>query len=434
MRLKISNIGIVKQADIEINGITVIAGENDTGKSTIGKILYSITKVVNNYKKHFSKYQYSVIVDYIYIIAESTLNSGKYFIEFGNDVQEYLSQADSKKEKKTFNELLHKYRPKKNQFWEDNNEEIEKYFKEIEKVLQLEKDSFLVRKTALDRIFKNEFEGQVCNLFSSELSEIKLNSGEKKIFNVNIINNEIKDIITFEKMTSNDVTYIESPFIFSFLNTRKTRHIVGSEDSSNISHIDDLKKKINKFINGNFNINLVEEILYNDKIKRFEDIISKNIGGKINYNKDLNSLIFSKNDKSIKMNNTATGIRAFALIDLILKIGALKSNEILIIDEPEVHLHPVWQVEYAELLVLMAKELSVKILITTHSSYFIEAIRLYSEKHLIKKKTNFYLSEMAGDSSVITNVNDRLDLIYEKLNKSYKKLDGVLGEIFSKRV
>ena len=82
----------------------------------------------------------------------------------------------------------------------------------------------------------------------------------------------------------------------------------------------------------------------------------------------------------------------------------------------------------------MAKELSVKILITTHSSYFIEAIRLYSEKHLIKKKTNFYLSEMAGDSSVITNVNDRLDLIYEKLNKSYKKLDGVLGEIFSKRV
>ena len=42
MKIKIENIGFVKIADVEINGITVIAGENNTGKSTIGKSLYSI--------------------------------------------------------------------------------------------------------------------------------------------------------------------------------------------------------------------------------------------------------------------------------------------------------------------------------------------------------------------------------------------------------
>lgn len=42
MRLELKNIGKIKQAQIDLNGITVIAGENNTGKSTVGKMLYSI--------------------------------------------------------------------------------------------------------------------------------------------------------------------------------------------------------------------------------------------------------------------------------------------------------------------------------------------------------------------------------------------------------
>ena len=42
MKLSINNIGKLKNAKVEIKGITVIAGENDTGKSTVGKILFSV--------------------------------------------------------------------------------------------------------------------------------------------------------------------------------------------------------------------------------------------------------------------------------------------------------------------------------------------------------------------------------------------------------
>ena len=42
MKLSIKNVGRLKEADVEINGITVIAGENNTGKSTVGKVLWSI--------------------------------------------------------------------------------------------------------------------------------------------------------------------------------------------------------------------------------------------------------------------------------------------------------------------------------------------------------------------------------------------------------
>ena len=39
MRLEIQHFSKIKQASIKLDGITVIAGENNTGKSTIGKIL-----------------------------------------------------------------------------------------------------------------------------------------------------------------------------------------------------------------------------------------------------------------------------------------------------------------------------------------------------------------------------------------------------------
>lgn len=42
MKLSLKNIGKIDEAEIEINGITVIAGENDTGKSTVGRALFSV--------------------------------------------------------------------------------------------------------------------------------------------------------------------------------------------------------------------------------------------------------------------------------------------------------------------------------------------------------------------------------------------------------
>ena len=36
MKLHLENIGLIQDATIEMQGITVIAGENGTGKSTVG--------------------------------------------------------------------------------------------------------------------------------------------------------------------------------------------------------------------------------------------------------------------------------------------------------------------------------------------------------------------------------------------------------------
>lgn len=51
MKLKLHNILKIEDADIEIGGLTVLTGENNSGKSTVGKILFSILKAVNNVRQ-----------------------------------------------------------------------------------------------------------------------------------------------------------------------------------------------------------------------------------------------------------------------------------------------------------------------------------------------------------------------------------------------
>jgi predicted ATPase len=47
MEIIIKHIGRLPKAKIILDGLTVIAGENDTGKSTVGKVLFSIIKADN---------------------------------------------------------------------------------------------------------------------------------------------------------------------------------------------------------------------------------------------------------------------------------------------------------------------------------------------------------------------------------------------------
>lgn len=48
MKLRIKNFAKIEDADINIDGITVIAGENNTGKSTVGKIFFSLFNSLSN--------------------------------------------------------------------------------------------------------------------------------------------------------------------------------------------------------------------------------------------------------------------------------------------------------------------------------------------------------------------------------------------------
>ena len=86
----------------------------------------------------------------------------------------------------------------------------------------------------------------------------------------------------------------------------------------------------------------------------------------------------------------------------------------LILDEPESHLHPEWQNILAEIIVLIVKEFDTHVLLTTHSPNFLMAIEAFSKKHNLIEKTNYYMASHNSDNYMVdySCINDNLSKIY----------------------
>lgn len=72
---------------------------------------------------------------------------------------------------------------------------------------------------------------------------------------------------------------------------------------------------------------------------------------------------------TFRLDNLSTGLKSIALLQCILNYRVLKNKSVLILDEPEIHLHPEWQVQYAKYIVNLQKNLDLHIVITTHSPF-----------------------------------------------------------------
>jgi len=150
------------------------------------------------------------------------------------------------------------------------------------------------------------------------------------------------------------------------------------------------------------------------------------IEGTWSFDDDKLDFIFTRNGSATRQNfrsiNVASGIKSFGIIQLLLLAEILNNRSLLIIDEPETHLHPKWQVEYAKVICLLVKH-EIPVLLTSHSPYLIEALRYYSKEYDIERFTNYYLAERNENGLVdIENVNDEMNRVFLKLSEPFQKL------------
>ena len=410
MKLTINNIGKLKNAEVVIDGITVITGENDTGKSTVGKVLWSVFNSFFEIKKQIRTDKISSIleelrrVSSIQDIRNNLVHSS--IVEYDLDLNDFLKQLEKKLE------VLNDVRD----LDDESKDELKDTLEKIKKRINLSDDEIMKKITQIN--FNKEFNSQINNLNFLEEGNIDLKIKNK---NINLIISDDKiQIKDFFSLYEN-VMLLDNPRIIDNL----AENIILSANKI-FSIIENLhNSKFISMLRNDKSSTATDNILNEEKLFKIEEKLNKIVDGKF-LKKDFGVYFYrNKSGKEINIKNLSTGFKVFSIIKLLIQNNQLRENGTIILDEPEIHLHPEWQLKFAELIVLLQKEFGMHILLTTHSPYFLNAIEVFSERHKIDDKCKYYVAENEGNSSIIKDVTGNTREIYRKLARPIQDLENI---------
>ena len=415
MKLTLNNIGKIENAVIELNGITVIAGENNTGKSTVGKALYSVINSCNNYKKLIYDTRIISINNLLSIIGkriDETHSRNKIFSakDILNNSQKYIS--DTLLLETYIKDCVKNHTGYDSRILDNDIADIAKRIVQLLKV----SDSDILKRIVL-YYFSKEFNGQINNIYTNDTASIEFDTNIGKIamnFNESTVTN-IEGVYEPSEKT----VYIDNPFV---LDEGKPMFVISN--AYGVNHKDDLIAKIHTKLE---NVYILNDIVVENKLNNVYKLINRVCAGDVVKNEQNASYGYkiANSDKVLNVKNLSTGLKTFAIIKTLLKNGTLNEKSVLILDEPEIHLHPQWQMMFAELIVLIQKEFNMRILLNTHSPYFMKAIEVYTAKYAIADKCRYYLSYMNGDISQIRDVTENTEDIYKLLARPLQELENV---------
>lgn len=463
MKAIFKNIGLIRESEIELEGITVVAAPNDSGKSTISKTLFMFLEALSNFDEEFLKFrnqfirvdvgrifqwlnrtldesemeQFSKDFDDIFqdeilkvyidkdVIIDEDLEQETISLEYNFALPWGMINSDSDSIKNFFERFYSYYQEtivEQNKIIKSIFEQIISYFEysDVEKFN-------LVLKSKISSYFENDLTAHGIN--EKEDSEIRLvdskSESQRSILLTQFSNQDVRTLEFQHKL--NDFTI--PLYLDSFINLENHRlnqnFLWGRSINESIRGKSDSIFK--SLIESNDEFNPLREDI-EEQESLFNEIINI-IDGKVE--KEAREIFFTKKNERFSIKNTATGIKIFGALQLILKNYSMTPDLFMIIDEPETNLHPVWQVKLSEIIVLLNKRLGMQFLINSHSSNFIEGIKLYSELHETEKIVRFYL--INSETQTLENVTQNLQPAYDQLNGSLDILDEVARSILEKK-
>lgn len=426
MKLNISNFAKIDNADIIIDGITVIAGENNTGKSTIGKILFSIFNSLYDINEQIQGQRISEINANNRKIIQNHINvqmDFKTYRQYTLYVERYVNNIIFNNE--TFNkdeiaaELNEQFKEKNNSIFDDYDIMLEEIADNIIRVMNISND--VIRKEIISRYFNSVFNRQINSLSSDRdinLADIDLQIKDKHN-KLSFSNNECNDFLG-EKNILHKAVYIDNPFIIDELSKYQDLNIINETLKALL-----LNKK-NDIFDG-----VIGAVMAKEKINDIMILLRKVVDGDITNDQMTGEFYLQLNgyNEPVALSNLSTGMKSFVILKMLLEKGSLSEKDVVILDEPEIHLHPQWQIAYAELLVLLQKQFDLSVVVTTHSPYFVDAINLFSCKYATDSSVNYYISSVDNNRVNMKNVTDNIEEIYKKMVSPIEALDTLRYEL-----
>lgn len=424
MKLKLKNIGKLKEADIKIDGITIIAGKNNTGKSTVGKSLYCIFSSLYDVNKKIEEDRRNYIrreIERVFINNSLGVRS-MFFHIYDEIIENIINNAieenfEAAKEQILFilQELSKKNKESniKRKINIPNDEFLNNIFCNIRDALAIPNEDFY--KHRLENIFAEEFKNQINNINNNASGLIELTIKKTKM-NVNVKGVALNTNLYMD--LESDIVYVDDPFVLDNMDYVFSDDILGHRDNIMLKLQDSAK-----------DANMTADIILQDKIKSIMDKLDDIGVGKLVQDEEIYSDSFqyqSQYDKKpIEVTNISAGLKTFIILKTLILNGHIKEKGCIVLDEPEIHLHPEWQLVFAELIVLLQKTFNLHILLNTHSPYFLRAIQIYSAKYEIADRCNYYLAEndLENNMAVIRNVNNDTNVIYKLLYSPFQQLE-----------
>lgn len=420
MRLQIKNFAAIREADIQFDGITVIAGENNAGKSTVGKILFSLFHGFYDMQEKIQNNRWQAISNKVSRdIDESMDITNQPSVGLLNSAR-WNRQQDLQSRFVRNRQILNA---------QDCFTVVEEYIKtslkgqvvlsaalretikkDIDEVYQYSDRQ--IQNTILTSDFNVAFTKQANSKRNTSPADLWLTVKGKKLY-INI-KDEVCQDTSSEITILHSATYIDDPFVMDDL---VGNHLITWRSIM----ADDLLEKIRH----TKEMTPLSKQMRKDKTERIIDSIRQVLAGE--FVDTVDGLAFRQKGllDDLSVSNLSAGMKAFAIIKRLLESHNLNEQDVLILDEPEIHLHPEWQLIYAELIVLLQKTFNLTILLTTHSPYFLEAIEVFSEKHGLKEKTKYYLAHMQDGYATFDDVTDNTARIYNLLAEPFDKLDAI---------
>ena len=377
LKFKFKNLGPIKDADLELGDLTIIAGRNNTGKTYLVYALYGFLKAWKNWPR-----------------AD----------EF------FLRDAPSSETARIINETMEEGHAKR---------QVNRVKLHQERVAMLPNLTRDFSESYLSNVFsapKDAFEGasvevEVGSGFP-DVQEIKIDFRGDKVFSVNYDGTEIHMTCSDPDKESTDEFWLsllylrfllhglfEEPFLlcaerfgislfYKELDFNKNRLVellqkMGDEKArESFSPYDLIEGTTSRYaLPIKDNIDFTRDLpsvqkerseIYEDKL--FDDIKNIMEGYYRSSDDEVRFISRARKEKSFNVPLHRASSSARGLSDLYFFLRHVATaNHLLIIDEPESHLDTANQIQFTRLLARMVKS-GVKVLVTTHSDYIIKEI------------------------------------------------------------
>jgi predicted ATPase len=407
MKVQIKNLGAVKDATIDLSKkLNIFCGGNSTGKTYMAYILYAITSLENkSFGVGFNKKYIDFLIEnnqveiplniaqmYEFKQEENRKikpNLWKLFSIPESNSNDFFSKTEIifKEKEKDFIERIKKVRLNELIKFHHYTLKVEKNSDETIKVYLFEetiKNEELVR--YLDIAFLSILYAKLIYypIMSSIIFPVERNS----IFTFNkelsIKNNEKYDLI---KQLSTNKDY--NPFELLFMSSNRYPQPI--RDCLKVA--DDLET-----------IKKTNSVYYDFALKIEEELLD----GKVIIGKEGN-VEFSSNKtskkKTLSFHQSSSIVKTLAGLVIYLKHTAQK-NDLVIIDEPELNLHPDNQIKITRIIAQLMNR-GLNFVISTHSDYILREINnliMLSSKEdkikYIKKEHNFKKDEFIEQNDI----------------------------------